>query len=248
MLLLAASLGMNLLLTRALYDSFTKLQFSRIFPLGYASEPERALAVTGSAGQPSIAFWGDSRAYMWDFNSLAGHWTILNLAHGGQTSSQVRLQLAAAPTTRTNCAVLQVGINDLHPLGALEGHKQAILAGLRGNLLALRDALSARTDRLILTTIFPPAHVPLVRRFTWDPHTLQTIATVNRFIRDAADGDRVRLLDANALLRDSDGYLLARYVDPDFFLHLNQAGYERLNPELSRLCAPAEQQPEPLPR
>jgi lysophospholipase L1-like esterase len=230
---LAVSLCANVLLIRQLQAGFQRLQLARIFPLGYAPDEKPRTAGSGD----SIAFWGDSRAYFWDTSELARDHAVENFAHGAQTSSQLLLQLQSAPARHSSYAIVQIGINDLHPLGALESLKPQIVAALNANLIAIRDALLARSDRVVLTTIFPPGPVPLARRLSWDPQTLASIDAANRAIRGAADGKRVFVLDAYAVLRERDGLLAAQYTDPDFFLHVNRAAYARLNLELSHILA-----------
>lgn len=250
--LLAVSLCANVLLGRSLLVAFERLQLARIFPLGYLPDeqpgrsgtiPDADAGSRSSAAAPaareSIAFWGDSRAYMWDTRTLAHARSIENFAHGAQTSAQVLLQLQTTPPTRATYSIVQVGINDLHSLGVLKSSTQPIVRGLRGNIIAIRDALLARSERVVLTTVFPPGPVPLERKLTWDPQTLALIDAANRLIREAADGRRVVVLDANTLLRGGNGLLAPQYADPDFFLHVNQAAYDRLNSELLALLGVA---------
>jgi lysophospholipase L1-like esterase len=232
-ILLAVSLCANVLLGRSLLSAFERLQLARIFPLGFA--PDERPRSSHLAASDSIAFWGDSRAYFWDTDALARDHAIENLAHGGQSSGQLLLQLQTTPVAHATYAVVQIGINDLHPLGVLAARKAQIVAGLRANITAIRDALLARSDRVILTTIFPPGRVPLERRLMWDPQTPALIEQTNRAIRAAADGNRVLVLDANALLRNQSGWLATAYADPDFFLHVNRTAYSRLNAELERM-------------
>ena len=232
-LLLVVSLSINLVLAMALHESFAKLQYSRVFPLGIAgaNRPPIGNPATGR----SISFWGDSRSSMWDKAALGRDWLVHDFAHGGMTSSQLVLQLQTQTLVRGQFTVVQVGINDLHPLGVLVAQKQEVIERLRRNILLVRDALLARYDVVVLTTLFPPAHVPLVRRLAWDSDTLQYVRDFNEAVRQAADGERVLLFDAHALLSEPDGYLSPRYVDEDFFLHVNRAAYARLNDQLRRL-------------
>jgi lysophospholipase L1-like esterase len=232
-LLLVLSVAINLVLTKALYDSFVKLQFARIFPLGYVpvDRPTSGRSATGH----SISFWGDSRAFFWDKSALALTLNVYDHTHGGTTSSQLVLQLQTQPPVLTDYAVVQIGINDLHPLGALRGQKQQIVDQLRRNVLAVRDALLARSEVVVLTTLFPPGRVPLSRRIAWDPTMLHYLHEVNEVIRQATDGRRVVLLDAHALLSDPDSYLADRFADSDFFLHVSHEAYLQLNERLRRV-------------
>ena len=232
-----ASLVGNALLGNALYRSVAKLNQLRVFPLG--AETNNYAITTSADTRRSIAMWGDSRAYLWDAALLATRLHCLNFAHGAQTSSQLLLQLETAPAFHTDVALVQIGINDLHPLGALQTEKGRILAQLQRNLRSIRDQLSARADIVVLTTIMPPDHVPLQRRLFWDGQTLQYITEFNRQLESLVDNKKIFLLDANALLRDNDGFLDAHYVDHDFFLHVNAAAYQVLNAHLLRIVTTA---------
>jgi lysophospholipase L1-like esterase len=232
-LLFVASLGVNFVLALAVYDAFAKIQFGRIFPLGYT--PEETPLANSATTSPSISFWGDSRAYLWEKSALRDILTVHDYTHGAITSSQLVLQLRTQPVVPSDYAVVQIGINDLHPLGALGGYNAQIRNQLKQNVLAIRDALLERSKIIVLTTVFPPAHVPLLRRAAWDPRTLQYVHEINEVLRQATDGKRVILLDANALLSDADSFLASQFVDSDFFLHVNPQAYSRLNERLRRI-------------
>ena len=231
-LLVASVLG-NAALALALHESFVKLQFARIFPLGNPNEARPAATADGRKG--SIAFWGDSRSAMWGKADLQTQWRVVDEAHGGTTSSQLRLLLRTRPPTRTDFSVVQIGINDLHPLGALGAHKAEILQQLRLNIASIREALLERSDIVVFTTIFPPGPVPLLRRAAWDPLTPQYVREFNEIIRDASDGRRVVLLDAHAALSGADSFLQQKYADADFFLHVNPEAYAVLNAALTQV-------------
>jgi lysophospholipase L1-like esterase len=233
LLLFVGSLGANFVLALAVYDAFAKIQFGRIFPLGYV--PEGPPLVSPTTTKQSISFWGDSRAYLWDKSALTDVLAVHDYTHGAITSSQLVLQLRTQPVVPTDYAVVQIGINDLHPLGALGGYNAQIRNQLKQNVLAIRDALLKRSKVIVLTTLFPPTHVPFLRYATWDPRTLQYIKEINEVLRQATDGKRVVLLDANALLSDADSFLAPQFVDGDFFLHVNSQAYSRLNENLRRI-------------
>jgi hypothetical protein len=231
LVLLVVSLAGNVILALVLSSAFEKLQVTRIFPLGYV--PQGTPASPGGA-KPFLAFWGDSRASFWASEARAAGRDVVNLAHGGQTSSQVLLQIRATPLD-SRYAVAQFGINDIHPLGTLPEHRAIILERLHGNIIAVRDALLERSDVVILTTIFPPGRVPLQRRAFWDSRSLEYIEHANAAILAAADGVRVFVIDAHAILCDERGYLRPEYRDHDFFLHVNREAYAALNAELGRV-------------
>ncbi len=234
--LLLASLAANAALLFATQSSFAKLHFSRIFPLGYSEADPQGVS-PANEGQVSVAYWGDSRAYSWALAKGGQPWVPVNFAHGSQTSSQTLLQLQSRPVAKTDYAVVQIGINDLHPLGALPGYQRQITDRLKGNIRAIREALLQRSEVVIFTTIFPPAPPPLLRRASWDARTLDHIEQANELIRGLADGRRVLVLDAHALLRGSGAHIDPGYEDPDFFLHVNPAAYARLNEQLAQLLA-----------
>jgi len=229
---LAISVCANVLLLRGLDSAFGSLQFVRVFPLGYAADDRASRAGTAA---PWIAFWGDSRALGWAKSAAIPSSDTLNAAHGGQTSSQLLLQLRTVPTPRAAVAVVQIGINDLHPLGALAPHRELVLKRLRDNLVDIRDLLRARADTVVLTTVIPPAAVPLARRHAWDPQTEQILLAVNEQIRQLSDGHHVLVLDAHSLLVGPEGKIQKRFEDPDFFLHVNAEAYRVLNEKLLAL-------------
>jgi lysophospholipase L1-like esterase len=232
LLLLLASVTANAVLAWRLNDAFGDLHFARVFPLGFVpTAPQRS----SSAPKRSIAFWGDSRALMWDKAPWVASMGVIDRAHGGATSTQLLYRLRTEEPVRSDYAVLQIGINDLHPLGALAMHRATIAEQLRRNLRAVLDALLARSDVVVLTTLFPPDRTPLSRRAVSDPDLLAHVAEINHLIRQAADGQHVLLLDAHALLQGSDAYLSARYVDSDFYLHVNREAYAVLNQRLEQL-------------
>ncbi|HKS58878.1 MAG TPA: SGNH/GDSL hydrolase family protein [Steroidobacteraceae bacterium] len=236
--LLLASVALNVVLIYSLIDAFRSVQVARIFPLGFAedsqrSEPERA----AGDGRPVFELIGDSRAYLWQTNSWNKSFRVVNHAHGGQTSRQVLLQLREMPRIAVAVSVVQVGINDLHPLGVMPEDADRVVAALQENLREIVAALLARSDVVVVTTIFPAGEVPLRRQLVWSEATRARIVEVNAALAAlAASSDRVIVLDAYSLLRSQDqDQLRAQYADHDFFLHVNAAAYATLNEELAKL-------------
>ncbi len=235
---LGLSLSANVYLGQQLSRAFANIQMLRIFPLGYRDVSVKMLkraSVTGG-GAVRILLVGDSRASMWDPVGLPADYQLRSIAHGGMTSSQVLLQLATSSLPGSDWVICQVGINDLHPLGALPAEHERIPAQLDRNLDAIMTYLLADGQRrVILTTLFPRSAVPLKRKLLWDPATDKAVTRFNRRLRSLANHERVYLLDAFATLADSDGLLRREFVDDDFFLHVNAAAYAALNRELRKL-------------
>jgi lysophospholipase L1-like esterase len=224
---LVVSVGANIWLICELGRAFGKIQFDRNFPLGFVPpadpEPDSPHAAT-------LAVYGDSRAAGWgQYLQADSGLSVENLAHGGITSSQLLLQLSTGRAYRSRAALVQIGINDLHPLGVLPSSKLAIVGRLHRNLTLIVERLLERSDVVIVTTIFPPARVPFARRLFWDDGTLGFITSANELIRRLARRDRVVLMDASRILKSSSGEILLKYEDRTFYLHVNQRAYEALS-------------------
>lgn len=231
----AISIGLNVWLAAALYHAFRDLQFARVFPLG-APPAEHGAAVTAGTVQsihPTLTFYGDSRALLWDTKPLARHFRVVNLAVGAQTSAQLRLQLEAEPRVVSDWAVVEVGINDLHPLGVLGELRAMIVTELDRNLGVIVERLLERSRCVVVVTIVPPGSVPWERRWLWDSGTLDAVAAANLGIAKLAhsehDADRIRVLDAARLLAAGRQELPPQYVSQDSFLHMNSDAYNVLN-------------------
>jgi hypothetical protein len=227
-----ASLMLNVWLGTLLYRAFADLQLARIFPLG---PPEHAQEEPAADLRPTLVIYGDSRALQWDTAPLTNRVRVVNLAQGGQTSAQLLLQLKGRPPVLSDWALVQIGINDLHPLGALRPRQQLIVDQLAGDLRAIVMQLRPRSTCIVVTTILPPGHVPLSRRLAWSPDTMELLARNNALIATLADGEHVWALDGDRLLRDGTGFLDRRYRSAEFFLHVNRAAYDVLNRELLRI-------------
>lgn len=226
------SIGLNVWLAAALHHAFRDLQFARIFPLGAPPAAESPAGTTGNS-RPTLAFYGDSRALLWDTQPLAQRFRVVNLAVGAQTSAQLRLQLDSEPHVASDWAIVEVGINDLHPLGVLGEYRETIVTELDRNLGAIVERLLGRSRCVVIVTIVPPASVPWDRRWVWDRGTFDAVAAANLGIAKLAHSDhnsaRIRVLDAARLLVEEGQVLPPRYVSQDSFLHVNGDAYNVLN-------------------
>lgn len=231
----------SVLMAGQLLASFQKLQYLRIYPLGY--QPLATQSVHVACGKPVLAIYGDSRAEMWGNTPPAAALSVVNLGHGATTSSQLLAALLVDPPPMASVALLQIGINDLHPLGSLPGEAKAITAQLRQNYRRIVGLLGERSGTVVLTTIFPPGPVPLTRRPLWDDGTLREIEAMNDEIRSYAIDGRVVVLDAHHDLAGRGGLLESTYSDVDFFLHVNPLAYRTLNERLLALLATRKLEP-----
>jgi lysophospholipase L1-like esterase len=231
---LAGSLGLNWALFREAKHYYLLYNGLQLDPLGLAYYPSPPPAPAGGRRGPRVLFYGDSRAVEWSPPAAPAHVEFVNRGVSGQTSAGalLRFDLHAAPA-RPDVVVIQVGINDLKAVALFPDRERRIVADCEeriGRLVAkARDAGAG----VILTTIFPTGPVPPERRPFWSPEIRAAIERVNARIR-ALGADRVLVLDAHALLEER-GEVRPAYARDT--LHLNPAGYDVLNRELSRLLA-----------
>ena len=91
------------------------------------------------------------------------------------------------------------------------------------------NASQALGSKVLLTTIFPTAEVPLERRLIWSDEVNPAIQEVNSFIKTLAS-KQVEVIDSYNLLKGNNDLIQAQYSRD--FLHLNSQGYEALNASL----------------
>lgn len=227
---------------------FTKLQFNRIFPLGYIpGSSTRKFPETPPRSQTlKLLFLGDSRTQMWDLSSLKEKYAVLNLGYGGQTSSQVVLQTLSENIPECDWMILQVGINDIHSIGAFSDLKPLIIKNLKRNISKIVDDFTSRKAKIILTTLFPAWEPPLSRKLFWDEDGVNIIEEINAYIENLADDTNIFCVDAYALLLGTDQKIKKEYLDPDFFLHVNDTAYTLLNTEIEQIIEANSNSPEDL--
>lgn len=216
---------------------FSKLQYSRIYPLGYVpgnKNKERNVHIKRES-DTKLLFVGDSRSSMWDQRPLRSAFQIFNIAQGGQTSSQVLMQLSTQKVPDCDWVLIQVGINDLHPIGSLESLKSSILSQLENNFLEISEFFTMRGENIIFTTLFPPGSPPLHRQIFWDDDMDMLVKKINHRIVRLCEKKSLFLIDAYSLLSSPAGKLNPIYKDDDFFLHVNDKAYELLNKKLLSL-------------
>lgn len=189
---------------------------------------------------PHVIMMGDSRLQMWKINAktLFAQNTstkfllpVKNMAVGGSTSSQTFIKIKHLLWDRhvSHTVLIQTGINDIHWLGGSNKNLQKnTIMQLKNNLSEITKLLKSLNQKVVVMTVFPPNKVPLIRQLFWSPKTLSWIKEVNIHIKTLSD-DNVLVWDTSTVLSSNNGYLLPNYIDPDFFLHINQSGYKALH-------------------
>lgn len=235
---LLVSLGFNYLLLKTIKKSFVKLQFARIFPLGYSYRNEdltkKHIHVTKSP--PTVIIVGDSRAQMWDTTELKERFKVTNIGHGGQTTAQTRLQISESNIPNGDWVILQVGINDIHSIGAFENLRPTIINNCKDNIAEIVRILQKMNYKIILTTLFPPSDPPLYRRQFWETDSNIIIDEINNFLRTLSLSNHIYMVDAYELLKnDTNNKINHNYEDKDFYLHVNKKAYSELNREVIKI-------------
>ena len=219
-----ASFVTTLVAFRLAKHYYTEANATRLDPLGL-----NQLVVPEIPQQPTLVFYGDSRAAQWPKPSgVAG--LSLNLGIGNQTTEQVLLRFSYhLGQIRPKIVVIQVGINDLKAIPLFPRAEDRIVETCKENIGKIVSLCRERGAHVIVTTIFPVGRLPFERRLVWSDRVAPAIDTVNRHILSLASAD-VTVLNTTNTLTGKDGNLIAAYSRD--FLHLSAAGYERLNVEL----------------
>ncbi len=181
-----------------------------------------------------IVLFGDSRVVQWvNFPAEQGV-EVISRGVSGETSAQMRARfeqdvLALDP----DMVVLQLGINDLVAIGALPDRRTEIVSQCAENLNYFVETLGARSVRVILLTIIPPARPALWRRPFWDDAIAAEAEALNRNWTARPAPPWLHVVDARAALQDGAGNWRADVVADT--LHLTPRGYEYLNAAVAPL-------------
>lgn len=177
-----------------------------------------------------VVFFGDSRAEAWTFPSEIKGFSFVNRGVSGQSSTQVlgRFEKQVLPL-RPQIIIVQVGINDLKTIPLFPDRQTTIIANCKANIQEIVKSSRSLGATVILTTIFPPGEIPLVRKPFWSSDVDRAIAEVNSYI-SSLQTPNVIIFDSYSLLdqNQKNNY----YKDT---LHLNGKGYEILNKQLTKV-------------
>lgn len=229
-MLLLASIAL-VLLFRAYWLERIDAANLRLDPHGLTLYPEETRPQTDNR---VLVFFGDSRAKAWP----APDWpkvTTINRGIDGQSSAQLRGRLQQhVLKLQPDMVVIQAGINDLRQIAQFPEREADITAACTRNLRETVAALRAQNIRVVISTIFPYSSWPTGRINGWSARVDTAISTVNAELRALAVGDPgILVLDSDALLTDGDRRVQLSYAQDA--LHINAAGYARLNEALGKL-------------
>ena len=200
-------------------------------------------------GRIDIYFEGDSITRRWgavDYPELLANWNqnffgwnAADFGWGADTIQNILWRLANGELDGVNpkIIVLLAGTNNVGrtvPPGGDDAKVADITRGLKALLDTMRAKAPAAT--IVATAIFPRNDNIAV---------MPTIGKINRNLAKLADGNKIRYLDINAMLADSDGNLFAGMMNADN-LHPSVAGYQvwadALKPLFKELLGPPGKQ------
>lgn len=229
---LGLSLFANITLFRFARQQYKAVNALRLDPLGLMTYPAEADAAE-IKGKTAV-FIGDSRAAQWPAPTDLPQLHFLNRGIGSQTSAQItgRLEKHIRPLN-PDILIVQMCINDLKTIPLFAANKELIIHNCRQNLETVVAAAAEMDTTLIVTTIFPVGPFPLERQIYWSPDIAAAVTDINDTIHTFA-AENVIILDAYTLLLDEQTGLLNEAYAADE-LHLNEAGYARLNQSLTSI-------------
>jgi len=200
-------------------------------------------------GRIDVYFEGDSITRRWgatDYPELLANWNqnffgwnAADFGWGADTIQNIlwRLENGELDGVNPKIIVLLAGTNNVGntvPAGGDEAKVADITKGLKAVLDTLRAKAPDAT--IIATAIFPRNDNIAV---------MPTIDKINRNLAKLADGKKIRYLDVNARLADSDGKLFDGMMNPDK-LHPAIPGYQvwadALQPLFTELLGPPAKQ------
>ena len=233
--LLVGSLTLNWFLFRRGRWYYAQLNALRLDPLGLGAYPAPSSQVEpATTDATTVVFFGDSRAATWPSPDIGG-FAFINRGVGGETSAQGALRFDHhIEPLRPQIIVIQTGINDLKTIPLFPEGEADITRNCAANIEQIVAKSKGMGAIVIVTTIFPIGEVPLDRRPFWSDDVGAAIDEVNTHLW-SLEGEGIHVLDGYGTLVGSDGKIKPEYSHD--LLHLNDAGYERLNEELTQLLA-----------
>lgn len=184
-----------------------------------------------------VTFFGDSRAASWPAPEVDA-FEFVNRGIGAQTSEQAALRFDYhVKPLHPVVVVVQVGVNDLKTIPLFPERKESIVSDCKNNIRQIVERSTDLGAVVVVSTIFPVGEVPIERRLFWSDEVALAIDEVNVYIR-SLEREGAIVLDAYSILADENG-VTDSGCSRDL-LHLNDAGYARLNNELVHVLTTIE--------
>jgi lysophospholipase L1-like esterase len=241
---LLASLFVNWVLFRKARSFYVQMQEIRLDPVGKKAYANASLDKTQQT--TVIAVVGDSRAAAWPIPEHTGGHRFVNRAVGNQTTAQLLGRLTDdVLRLKPDIVLLQAGVNDLKTIPLFPDRRDEIVMACRSNLQNIVSQCAGQSRMVIISTIFPVGRPSLQRKPFWSPDVALSIQEVNSFLRSLSS-DNVVILDSHALLCGDDNLIRSEYSTDT--LHINAAGYDAANHELTRILKRVEEAAQHSPR
>jgi lysophospholipase L1-like esterase len=200
------------------------------------------LLAKAKQGRIDVYFEGDSITRRWgatDYPQFLAQWkryfygrNAANFGWGGDTTQNIlwRLQNGELDGVSPIVIVLQAGTNNLPGSGSADKAKvDEVVTGIKAIIGVFQQ--QAPEAAIVLTGVFPRSQNISLK---------ETIEQINTQLSKLADGKRIRFLNINDKLADTEGKLLAGMSSDG--LHLEAKGYdvwaEALNPILTEIMGP----------
>ena len=235
-LLIAGSIGLNLVLFRLALSRYKSEQRVRMDPTGAALyvRPNADLPPP-EEGKPRVVLFGDSRISLWSPGIRLDRCEIVNRGWSGETTSQGLLRLDRdVIALRPRMVLIQEGINDLKGIGLFTREEDAIVDQCAQNLEEIVTRLRDRGVEIVLLPIFPVGPVPLTRLPIWSDRIFDAVARVNKRLARLA-GLHVTLIDCEPLLAEG-GRMRPPFALDEF--HLTSSAYRALDDFLEPRVSP----------
>jgi lysophospholipase L1-like esterase len=140
--------------------------------------------------------------------------------------------------THPKIVIVQVGINDLKLLGVRPELHEAVISNCVNNICSIVRQSGRAGAQVMVTAIWPPGKVTLLRQFVWNSSVSPAVAETNLRLQHALG------TETNAEFVDIFGEMAQGISDADReklysdTLHLNDSAYARLTLLLAKELAP----------
>ena len=227
LLLLMASVAINLVAYRIAKKNYVAVKAASIFPSN-AHQFQDQNKLLAQKTNTRIVLFGDSRIAQWQSFPKAGSFEVVGRGIEGETSQQLRARFDAdVIDLQPDIVVLQLGINDLTAIGVMPDRQADIVRQCVNNIRYMVDTLLSRGIRTILLTIVPPYRPSLLRLPIWSRDIEAQTLALNAELLHLPASPLLHVIDTQSILQDKTGRWRDD-VNADT-LHLTRTGYNYLN-------------------